>query len=525
MLKTFKISFKLKMAYKVNGIIFWLKKLPIIKKLLPTSVYASRDLKLFAGVIGIILELLTIFLYKGLYLLIIYLSALGMSAPESDSFVHILLFFTIIGGFINTEMFNPTKDKFYAICMMRINVSKYVISNYLYFLMKMFIGFLTFSLIFGMLSGLGILTCLAVPVLLVSVKLSYSAISLVIYRKKQKIKNDNKPTLLLWIGVVVLLAMAILPPYLGYAINEVVFCILTILMIIPAIYSYKYIHEFDDYNRIYKNLLKPENFMIRSSKEFTSKATMLAMKKKITMDPSQTSNKTGYKYFNDLFMKRHSKLLTKSAKFITLLAFAAFIVAVFACKIYSESSKGINIVLHTSLPYFLFVMYWVNRGNVITQAMFMNCDHSMLSYRFYRQPKAILLLFVERLKYIIIINLMPATVIGLGLSCLLYITGGTDNPINYVLLFISILAMSVFFSVHTIVLYYLFQPYNINLELKSLQYNIANFVTYFICYFAMDIKIPTLIFGTAITVFCIIYAIVAFILAYKLAPKTFRIKQ
>jgi len=119
MLKTFKISFKLKMAYKVNGIIFWLKKLPIIKKLLPTSVYASRDLKLFAGVIGIILELLTIFLYKGLYLLIIYLSALGMSAPESDSFVHILLFFTIIGGFINTEMFNPTKDKFYAICMMR----------------------------------------------------------------------------------------------------------------------------------------------------------------------------------------------------------------------------------------------------------------------------------------------------------------------------------------------------------------------------------------------------------------------
>lgn len=111
----------------------------------------------------------------------------------------------------------------------------------------------------------------------------------------------------------------------------------------------------------------------------------------------------------------------------------------------------------------------------------MNCDHSMLTYRFYRQPKAILSLFVERLKVIIVINLMPAFVIALGLPSLMFITGGTDKPINYFLLFISILAMSVFFSVHHIVLYYLLQPYNINLESKSFAYGIANFLTYFTC--------------------------------------------
>lgn len=53
-------------------------------------------------------------------------------------------------------------------------------------------------------------------------------------------------------------------------------------------------------------------------------------------------------------------------------------------------------------------MYMMNRARAITQAMFVNCNHSMLTYRFYRQLKALLSLFMERLKYVIAINLMPA---------------------------------------------------------------------------------------------------------------------
>lgn len=54
--------------------------------------------------------------------------------------------------------------------------------------------------------------------------------------------------------------------------------------------------------------------------------------------------------------------------------------------------------------------------------------------------------------------------IALGLPMLLYMTGGTDELFNYAVLFVSIIAMSVFFSVHNMVLYYLLQPYNTNLE-------------------------------------------------------------
>lgn len=94
------------------------------------------------------------------------------------------------------------------------------------------------------------------------------------------------------------------------------------------------------------------------------------------------------------------------------------------------------------LPYFVFIMYMINRGTVVTQAMFMNCDHSMLTYRFYRTPKVILALFKERLKTLIGINLIPALVIAIGLPLILFITGGTDNPLNYLVLFVSIIAIA-----------------------------------------------------------------------------------
>ena len=134
----------------------------------------------------------------------------------------------------------------------------------------------------------------------------------------------------------------------------------------------------------------------------------------------------------------------------------------------------------------------------------------MLTYRFYRQPDAILGLFKARLKTIVKINLMPALVIACGLPFLLFVTGGTEYYLNYLLLFVSILAMSVFFSVHHLVLYYLLQPYNVHMESKSGVYTV---------------RIPTLIFASLTILFSVIYIIVALILVYKYAPRYFKLKQ
>ena len=169
-------------------------------------------------------------------------------------------------------------------------------------------------------------------------------------------------------------------------------------------------------------------------------------------------------------------------------------------------------------------MYIINRGQVVSQAMFMNCDHSMLTYGFYREPKVILNLFRERLKSVIVINLLPALVIATGLVFLLYMSGGTTEWLEYPLLFFSIIAMSIFFSVHHLVMYYLLQPYNVHSELKSSTYTVVNAITYFACYYMLQIKMPIFIFGLMTIIFSILYCFISLILVYRFAPKTFKLR-
>lgn len=58
-------------------------------------------------------------------------------------------------------------------------------------------------------------------------------------------------------------------------------------------------------------------------------------------------------------------------------------------------------MLISLVPAFLFIMYAINRGTTYTRALFMNCDHSMLTYSFYRKPSFILHLFWIRLREIV----------------------------------------------------------------------------------------------------------------------------
>jgi len=522
MIETFLTSFRLKNTYRANGIIYSLKSIPVINGLLPVSLYGSPGLKRFANFVSILWELVSMFLDKLFYMFIlIFLLKDSMKTSSANSFMHIFFFMTIAGGFLNTQIFRPTRDKYYAIFLLRMNAREYTLSNYFYFLLKTVVGFLPATLLLGLLSGVDLAICLMMPLFVVSVKLIFSALALHSYARTGHAKNENQLNPVSLVGIAVSSAAAYLPPFLGYAMNGAVFLALFVISAIIAVFSFLYVLKFPEYRRICKELLTADSFAM-NRKDMATRATQKSLQKKI--DLKATSSKSGYQYFNDLFVKRHSNLLTKSAKNITLISLAALAFSIMACFLLQGAKPIINGMMLTFLPYFLFVMYFINRGKVITQAMFMNCDHSMLAYRFYRQPRAILLLFTERLKSILLINLMPASVIALGLPFLLWFTGGTDNALNYVLLFVSIIAMSVFFSVHNMVLYYLLQPYNINLEMKSGTFAIVNSFTYIVCYLAIGKEVPTLIFGTLISVFCIVYIAVALLLAYRLAPKTFKLR-
>ena len=312
-------------------------------------------------------------------------------------------------------------------------------------------------------------------------------------------------------------------PFLGITINSTIFLCISIIAIVLGIYSLIKIHSFKDYRKMYKQILTESNVYMQEKATGTQvmKDTSL---KQIELDKNYISNKSGFAYFHDLFVKRHRKILTEAVKKQSVIILVIIIAMIIGITMNENFKTKTNEILLVYLPYFVFIMYLINRSSSVTQAMFMNCDHSMLTYRIYRTPKVILGIFKERLKTLITINLLQAFLIGGGLALLLYLSGGTDNPLNYAILFVSIIAMSTFFSVHYLVMYYLLQPYNVSTEMKSSTYKLVQGLTYIVSWYMIQIKMPIFGFGIATIVFCIAYSLISLFLAYKYAPKTFKLR-
>ena len=177
--KTLRISFSLRNTYRVNGILYSLKQIPLLKKCLPDALYRVRGLKVFANVVSAIWEILSAFLGKYLYFLILIAGAgrFCEGAPQAGLFLHILVFLTVIGAFSNTYLFNPSRDKYYAIILMGMNAREFALIHYGYSMGKLLVGFLLFATIFGTMAGVPLWLCLLIPFFAAGLKLSMAACS------------------------------------------------------------------------------------------------------------------------------------------------------------------------------------------------------------------------------------------------------------------------------------------------------------------------------------------------------------
>ena len=524
MLKTFIISFKLQNTYRTNSIIYSIKQLPLIKRILPNSLYKNKGLKIFAGIISILWEIINIFIGKVIYIAAMIFMALSWyKTNNADTFIHIFTFLTLAGGVLNTYMLNPTKDKYYAIILMNINAREYGLSNYYYQLIKLIVGFLPFTMLFGMIAGVPLWVTIALPFFVLAIKLIVMNYCIYDFKKTHKASNENLPTKFVWGFILVCLLLAYGLPAINITINQTIFLFVFIIAIILGMISLVKIHNFKDYRKMYKQILTQPNVYMQEKTTGTQAIKDISLKQ-IELDKNYTSNKSGFAYFHDLFVKRHKKILTTAVKKQSVVIVFIIIAMIIGITINDDFKVKTNQIILVYLPYFVFIMYCINRSSSVTTAMFMNCDHSMLTYRIYRTPKVILGIFKERLKTLISINLMPAVLIGGGLALLLYLSGGTDNPINYAILFVSIIAMSIFFSVHYLVMYYLLQPYNVSTEMKSSTYKVVQGLTYIVCWYMIQIRLPIFSFGISTIIFCIAYCLISLFLAYKYAPKTFKLR-
>ncbi|MFR7591538.1 MAG: hypothetical protein ACLUVC_08850 [Longibaculum sp.] len=515
-MKTMINAFRLKNTYRVNTIIYALKKIPLVNKLLPASLYKHHGLKTFANIIGILYEIAMIFIGKSLYFLVFFaLPLIFLDGEMPLSFLHIFIFLSLIGAFLNNQLFEASRDKYYGIILMRMNAKEYVLSTYIYSLIKHIIGFMIAFFFFE----LPIILCLSLPFMICGMKLTVSMYDLWDYQHHQHLhmSSDNSKLRITITILLLILAYVLIPFHLELPLIAV-YCVV-IFFILLGVFSFYYVIQFQNYTRMCKEMLGRLNGVL-----MMDATTMQANTYHDMIDESKqvTCHKTGFEMMNELFMKRHHKMIWRSAKRQSIVIVAVIIILLALTIFNNEIYENLQNFLNRNLPYFVFIMYLLNTTRRITQAMFINCDHCMLTYAFYREPQNLLKLFWIRLKYMMKVNLLPAFLIALGYVVILLI--GNRNQLGYALIaFISILAMSLFFSTHYLVMYYLLQPYNAYTEIVNPVYNIVMGVTYFVCYCCIQIQLPIVFFGLAILLFCVIYCIVGCLLVYKMGVKTFKI--
>ncbi len=529
MFSTLKILTKLKFAYLVNGILHFLKTIPIIKNILPEFIYNDSALKNIVIVIAGIFKTLKIFVYKWLYISFLIVAPLtALNNFNKETFLIVIFFLSLAGAITNTKLFNPTMDKYYAIMIMKMDAKRYLTTDYTHYLLTFFIGMCVTIFTTGIITfGFGIDIIVAsfiIPIYIISVKNIYNIIRIKRYERKKCNVSENELLKHEWILSVLFVILPFVLIYFNISIAVLPIVIIMCMLIVTNIYTLKKIYTYKDYRYLYKEMFSSKYSLLTIKKGSKQEITKDMYSKTIQIDESQKSSKTGYKYFNDIFVQRHRKILMKNSKIVSLVLIGLGIVLVLLCTTSEQVKPIINEGLLYLVPSLLIIMYFINPGIRITQAMFMNCDYSMLTYNFYREPKAMLELFKERLKSIILINLIPTIIIAIFAPIILFLSGGTQENINYVMLSTSVVGMSIFFSVHALVMYYIFQPFNKNMEMKSPVYMLISGIVYMISYMLFGERIPTIYFAPIVTIFCIIYILIGIILAYKLSPKTFKIK-
>ena len=519
MFNILKMSYKIDMTYAINSFIYSIKHLPIFKDLFPdNSLYKSKKLKAVIRILGILLSSARVILYKILYFWTIYMIASYLTPKNiTTGILHIYFIFTTLGIIINNKILTTNTKKYFSIVLFNMDAKNFMKAN---FWSDRIINFILHSICLWFLIKSPSIFIFTIFMFLG--RFLGERINL-LYYKKYKMPIIYNYTIY-W-AVLFLSLGACLLPLIDTQVSKEVVLVIDMIMIPIAIVCYYGLVKIDNYKLIYKRMnTKVAALNSNQSKDYSRQAIVDIKEKDKRIDEKKLKGKKGYDLFNTIFFERHKEILLRSAKWLAAISLLIIVVVGILMIASPTLQKSLNNFLLNNIAWFVIIMYFINRGAIITQAMFYNCDHSMLTFNFYRNPKVILNVFKTRLLTVSKVNLIPAVVIAIGLPILLYISGGTTNILDYISIPIFIIVLSIFFSIHYLVIYYLFQPYDKNMKMKSITYSIISAMTYIISYSLTDFRMSTTMFSILAIIATVTYSIIALVLVYKKSPQTFKIK-
>ncbi len=524
MINTLLKTLQIDLYYSVNSFIYILSKLPILKDLITNDIYKSKTIKRIVGFGGILFSIARAVFLKFMYFFVILFICYKLF-PDNivKSFFHIYFFLTILGMFINNKLLNTGKKKYFSLLVFNMDATKFFRANLFWNIITSTImnTIIIYLFVDYLLLSPSILYSIILVLFTLGVRLVGEMLNIMFFRKYKYVWYTNNN---IYFPVLVTLLGCCFLPYLNIFVPFKVIIGCMILFLLIGIYAFVSLMKVKDYKLIYKRLSQITNVMDpKHEKDYLKQAMVDVKDKDKEIDKSIIDKKEGYDLFNTIFFERHKEILLRSARKYSIIIAIVYAILAYLVLNYTNYNKSIAEFLHVKLAVFVIIMFFINRGAIITQAMFFNCDHAMLRYNFYREPKVILELFKKRLMIVTKVNLLPAFTIGIGNTVIMLLSSTNYNLLTIITSFLFIICLSIFFSVHYLVIYYLLQPFNKDLEVKRASYSFVTMGTYIVSYWFTGLVVTSEILSIFGILFVIIYIILALLLVYRVSPRTFKL--
>jgi hypothetical protein len=557
-----------------NSLVFALKKTPVIGNLIPDKLYSTTFLKVIYWIFHVIVEVFKLFIGKIFGLGMIYLAAfllsdqyiehemvqgVSRSVMYGNLGLFIFLLYAFCGILIRVPYFNCTTEKEYLVFMLRMDAKKLNETLIWYDLAKLFIGYVMAG-IFAVITGAPFWLWLGIPVLALAVKFLGIGLQILSFRFKSRLHKSLKISA---VAYLIRLALVLLAgPFFivfvanGYFIPMLQMVIITVLTVIAGIWGLAVFLKTDSNlhrRALHDNISKTE---VKATSQYDNTKSFKKIKAKGTVK----GDKKGFEYLNALFVKRHWTMLCMKPVIFTIIVAAVMILlsGEFIYGYYSRygADNCWNMVITNIINFFTFRGFsdallpvgndpafeffrYVAQSHLLalmiplsisdnsfknTQAMFINCDNSLMTFSFFKQREKIIKLFDIRLKQLIKINIGPVVSLGLFADLILFVTGGQSYPGEYLVTILVGFMLSILTSVTWLALYYLFQPFTTSVVAKSGAYRITSIIIYSVASILVWVPLVSYILAPVLLVFTAGYVFFLRNRVYKLAPKTWKIK-
>ncbi len=533
---------EMKAVLWLNSFFYYFRRLWLVGRLMPESVYAGTALKRVLSYVAVAVQQIAGFFGKPLYLLLFAgLPALWLQAgyPQAAGqpfalFAAIIFFLNcILGSFGDSTVFSVTREKVTFLKYMRVNARRYIQAALLLHYVPFLAYYLFWFIVAACLLGAGPATGTALWLVFTAFRMLGEAVQVYLYDKTGKVLSRSTAYGLVLIALG--LAGAYLPAALGLQWPVVLAGVLlhpavvAVCVLVGAGCAYYVVWGYRGYERKLPRSLDL-NFLLST----LLKASAAAPAKDVEVKESDAELEAGqyarlqrlkgYDYLNAMFFARHRRQLVRPVWYRLAIAGVALCSALAFALWQPEAARSLSRSLTAMLPSFVFIMYGMTVAEKACRAMFYNCDKDLLRYAWYRTPGVILRCFAIRLRRVALYNGIVAAALCLAAAVFCFACGAGIFTADFWLFCAAILLLSLLFTAHHLCLYYIFQPYSESMRVKNPMFNVVNWGMYFLCFLCLKIDVDGLVFTLAVLAFTIVYIAVVLTLVYIRAPKSFRVK-